>query len=152
MSMVSGNGSKSDFGRWDCIDMPGTRPLPLTRTLTEVRGVVQGRTAAHRVLRGRIADVVVLTVLIDLAASVATWALEDGHGDIHGFGDAVFWTTSQLLTISSSYANPAAAAGKILDVVLELYALTVVTSLAGMFASFFHHRSVERRADAPATP
>ena len=33
--------------------------------------------------------------------------------------------------------------GKLLDVLLELYAIVVVTSVAGAFASFFHRRSAQ---------
>jgi len=58
-------------------------------------------------------------------------------GDIHGFGDAVFFTAVQLLTISSSVTNPLTAGGKVVDVALEAWAIFVVTAVAGSFASFF---------------
>jgi hypothetical protein len=84
---------------------------------------------------------------------VLAWLLErHGHGtDIHSIGSAAFWTTTQLATISSSMTNPVTTGGRILDVVLEIYAITVVATLAGSFASFFHRRSHERDA-APASP
>ena len=67
------------------------------------------------------------------------WIFESGKkgGDIHGFGDAVFFTAVQLLTISSSITNPVTAAGKVVDVALEMWAIFVVTAIAGSFASFF---------------
>ena len=43
----------------------------------------------------------------------------------------------QLLTVSSSLKNPVTAAGKIVDVGLEAWAVFVVTAVAGSFASFF---------------
>jgi len=47
--------------------------------------------------------------------------------------------------------NPLTAAGRILDVGMEAYAITVVAALAGSFGAFFHRRSSEReRADAGA--
>jgi hypothetical protein len=49
----------------------------------------------------------------------------------------VFFTAVQLLTISSAIANPLTAGGKIVDVALEIWAIFVVTSIAGSFASFF---------------
>ena len=58
-------------------------------------------------------------------------------GDIHGYGDAVFFTAVQLLTISSAITNPLTAGGKIVDVALEMWAIFVVTSIAGSFASFY---------------
>jgi hypothetical protein len=41
------------------------------------------------------------------------------------------------VTVSSSYANPLTNAGQIVDVVLELWAIFVLTAVAGSFASFF---------------
>jgi hypothetical protein len=43
----------------------------------------------------------------------------------------------QLLTISSQIKNPLTAAGRAVDVALEGWAIVVVASLAGSFASFF---------------
>jgi hypothetical protein len=56
------------------------------------------------------------------AGSVLIWIFESGKqgGQIHGFGDAVFFTAVQLLTISSSITNPVTAAGKVVDVALEM--------------------------------
>jgi voltage-gated potassium channel len=73
------------------------------------------------------------------AGSVLIWIFESGKqgGQIHGFGDAVFFTAVQLLTISSSITNPVTAAGKVVDVALEMWAIFVVTAIAGSFASFF---------------
>jgi hypothetical protein len=73
------------------------------------------------------------------AGSVLIWIFESGKqgGQIHGFGDAVFFTAVQLLTISSSITNPVTAAGKVVDIALEMWAIFVVTAIAGSFASFF---------------
>ena len=53
------------------------------------------------------------------------WVFESGvkGGDIHGYGDAVFFTAVQLLTISSAITNPLTAGGKIVDVALEIWAI-----------------------------
>jgi ion channel len=73
------------------------------------------------------------------AGSVLMWIFESGQkgGEIHGFGDAVFFTAVQLLTISSSITNPVTAAGKVVDVALEMWAIFVLTAIADSFASFF---------------
>jgi hypothetical protein len=78
-------------------------------------------------------------VVVLAAGSVLIWIFESGKqgGQIHGFGDAVFFTAVQLLTISSSITNPVTAAGKVVDVALEMWAIFVVTAIAGSFASFF---------------
>jgi hypothetical protein len=91
----------------------------------------------HRRLVARVALAVLATLVVDAVGSVLMWALESGRGDIHGFGDAVFFTTVQLLTVSSQIKNPLTAAGRVVDVVLELWALFVVTAVAGSFAAFF---------------
>ena len=60
------------------------------------------------------------------------------HGsDIHGLGDAAFVTAVQLLTVSSSAKNPVTSLGKVVDVLLEIWAIFVITAVAGSFASFF---------------
>ena len=93
----------------------------------------------HRRLAARLIIAFVLTLVILAAGSVLIWIFESGKqgGQIHGLGDAVFFTAVQLLTISSSITNPVTAAGKVVDVALEMWAIFVVTAIAGSFASFF---------------
>jgi hypothetical protein len=93
----------------------------------------------HRRLLARIAIAFCLSVVVDLACAAAMWALESGHqgSQIHGFGDAVFFSTVQILTVSSSFKNPVTGAGQVVDVLLEFWAIFVVTAVAGSFASFF---------------
>jgi len=109
---------------------------------------VRGATPAHADLRSRVLGLTLLSVVLDLAAAGAALGLERGRGEIHTFGDALFWTTTQMLTVSSQFPNPLTTGGKILDVALELYAVVVVTSVAGVFASFFHRRHLETKASA----
>jgi hypothetical protein len=105
---------------------------------------LRAETAAHAELRSRILGVTVLSVALDLVAAGGAWAFERHHGEITTFGNALFWTTTQMLTISSQFPNPLTTGGKVLDIALELYAIIVVTSVAGAFASFFHRRTHER--------
>ena len=117
---------------------------PVMRVLAGVRMTLRAETEAHAELRSRITGVIVLTVVLDLLAAVVGWLLERHHGEITTFGNALFWTTTQMLTVSSQFPNPLTPGGKVLDVALEVYALVVVTSVAGAFASFFHHRYREQ--------
>ncbi len=57
--------------------------------------------------------------------------------EVHTFGDALFFTTVQLLTVSSQLRNPLTAGGRVVDVVLELWAVIVVAGSAGAIAAFF---------------
>ena len=93
----------------------------------------------HRRLAARLIIAFGLSLVVLAAGSVLIWAFESGKkgGNIHGFGDAVFFTAVQLLTVSSSITNPVTAAGKVVDVALEAWAIFVVTAVAGSFASFF---------------
>jgi hypothetical protein len=93
----------------------------------------------HRRLAARLLIALGLTLVVLAIGSVLVWVFESGvkGGDIHGFGDAVFFTTVQLLTVSSSITNPLTAAGRVVDVALEAWAIFVVTAVAGSFASFF---------------
>jgi voltage-gated potassium channel len=93
----------------------------------------------HRRLISRLGIVLVLTFLIDVAGTLLVYASERGvkGGDIHSLGDALFFTTVQLLTVSSQIRNPLTAAGRVVDVVLEVWAVIVVAGSAGAIASFF---------------
>jgi hypothetical protein len=82
-----------------------------------------------------------VTLAFDLVAAAIALAAEHGHA--HAFGTywaALFWTTTQLLTVSSQLPNPSSTVAHVLDVVLELWSITIVTSVAGSWAAFFHHR------------
>ena len=93
----------------------------------------------HRRLVARLLLVMALTLVIDALGSVIIWFTENGvkNGDIHTFGDAVFFTTVQLLTVSSQIKNPLTATGRAVDVFLELWAVVAVAGSAGAIATFF---------------
>jgi hypothetical protein len=99
----------------------------------------------HRRLVSRLLVVLLATAVIDAIGSVAIYFLERHvrGGDIHGFGDALFFSTVQLLTVSSQIRNPLTTAGRIVDVGLEIWAVVVVASIGGSFAAFFS--SADRR-------
>jgi hypothetical protein len=123
---------------------------PVHRVLRGVRMTLRAATPAHAELRSRVAGVTVVSIVLDLLAAGAAWGFEHGRGEITTFGNALFWTTTQMLTVSSQFPNPLTPGGKVLDVALELYAIVVVTSVAGAFASFFHRRSADRQSHAEA--
>lgn len=93
----------------------------------------------HRRLIARLLLAVVLSIVVDLVGALLMWQFERSAGqtEIHGFGEAVFFSTVQILTVSSQLKNPVTTAGRFVDVFLEIWALFVVTAVAGSFASFF---------------
>jgi hypothetical protein len=93
----------------------------------------------HRRLMSRLLLVLILSLVIDAIGTVAIYFLERHakNGDIHNLGDALFFSTVQLLTVSSQIKNPLTAGGRIVDVALEIWAVVVVAGSAGAIASFF---------------
>jgi hypothetical protein len=85
------------------------------------------------------------TLLFDAVASVLIYLFErHAHGtEITNIGDSIFWTTTQLLTVSSQLPNPISTPARVLDIGLQAWAISVVAVLAGSFASFFLRRSNE---------
>ena len=93
----------------------------------------------HRRLFARLLLAFGLSIVVFVVGTVLIWVFESGQkgGDIHGFGDAAFFCSVQLLSVSSSMTNPLSSAGKVVDVGLEAWAIFVVTAVAGSFATFF---------------
>jgi hypothetical protein len=93
----------------------------------------------HRRLVSRLALVLLLTLVIDGIGTVLVYSFERNvkQTDIHSFFDAFFFTTVQLLTVSSQIKNPLSVAGRLVDIFLEVWAVVVVAGSAGAIASFF---------------
>ena len=93
----------------------------------------------HRRLFARLVLAFGLSTVVFAVGTVLIWVFESGQkgGNIHGLGDAAFFCSVQLLTVSSSMTNPLTTVGKIVDVGLEAWAIFVVTAVAGSFATFF---------------
>ncbi len=93
----------------------------------------------HRRLFARVVIAFCLSAVVDAVCATLMWSYERGlkGSSIHGFGDALFFSTAQIVTVSSSFKNPVTHSGQIVDVALECWAIFVVTAVAGSFASFF---------------
>lgn len=126
--------------------VPGVSGIELEQTPGGLVAVLRGSTPNHRHLRQRLGWLIGTIVVVDAVSSwLAYWFERDAPGsDIHNYGDALFWTTTQLLTVSSSMANPVTGAGMFLDVVIEIVGITIVAALAGSLGSFLYRRSMER--------
>jgi len=115
----------------------------------EAGAVLRAATPTHRRFREHLVTIAVVTIALDVVCAAAAYLLERHapQTEIKTVGDAAFWTTTQLLTVSSSLKNPISAGGKILDVAMEIYAITVVGALAGAFGSFLQRRGQEIRGE-----
>ena len=112
---------------------------------TEIRMVVRGESRTHRFLRSRLMFLFLATVALDAVATVLMYTFEhDARGTgFHGIGGALFWVSAQLTTVSSQMPNPVTTPGRVLDIVLEVWAITVAATLAASLAAFFRARHVE---------
>jgi hypothetical protein len=121
---------------------------PTANLMREARDVGRGVSVAHAHLRDRLVAIVTLTIAIDLVCAVAIYYLERGARgtDIHSFGSALFFTSAQLLTVSSQMANPLTTGGRILDIAMEAYGISIVAALAASFGTFLYHRSKQQQA------
>jgi hypothetical protein len=116
----------------------------------EFRDVLRAATPTHRRLRDHLVTIVVATVGVDLFCAIAAFLLErhSQETEIKTLGSAFFWTTTQLLTVSSQLKNPISAGGRVLDVLMEIWAITVIATLAGAIGSFLQKRGEEIDAKA----
>jgi hypothetical protein len=112
----------------------------------EIKNVLRAPTPTHLHLRSRLVFITGATILVDAVASVLILFFErHAQGtEITNLGDALFWTSTQLLTVSSQLPNPISTPARVLDVFLQAYAISVVAALAGSFGAFFHRRGMER--------
>lgn len=110
----------------------------------EAIAVASGKTPTHTHLRRRLLTIFIVTAFFSaLCTAIVYFTERHAHGtEIHNLFDAFLFSTSQLLT-ASSVASPATNGGKILELFFDIYAITVVATLAGSFGAFFHARSKE---------
>jgi hypothetical protein len=104
----------------------------------ELHRVARGATHEHWKLRRRLAAAFAVTLTIDLIGTALMYTFEHGKqgSEITSVFKGFFWVTTQLLTVSSQMQNPVTTGGRVVDIFLELWALTVVTTVAGSFAAF----------------
>jgi hypothetical protein len=109
----------------------------------EVRKVIRAESRPHGRLRDHLVVIFLLTVGVDLICAVLAYLLEHDEAgtQIHSYGSALFWTSTQLLTVSSQLVNPLSTGGRILDVFMEAWAVTVIASLAAAFGAFLVKRT-----------
>ena len=124
----------------------------LGETVTEVRDVLRAGTPTHGRLRDRLVAIALATVGFDMVCAVLAFLFEhhQTQTQIKSLGSALFWTTTQMLTVSSNLQNPISFAGRVLDVAMEIYAITVIGALAGALGAFLIKRGEE--LDAAAKP
>ena len=122
----------------------------MRRACRELRAVLGAETPTHRRYRDHLTIIVVVTIVVDLLCSVLAYFLERHAAgtQIHTLGSAFFWTSTQLLTVSSQISDPISFGGRALDIFMEAYAISVVATLAGATGAFIQKRGSELDAKA----
>ncbi|HEY4778478.1 MAG TPA: hypothetical protein VIH47_02665 [Solirubrobacterales bacterium] len=130
--------------------MKGSRHVNHARR--EVIAVAQGQTQTHTHLRRRLLTIFLATGFAAVVCTLVVYFTErHAKGtEIHNLFDAFLFSTSQLLT-ASSVANPKTNLGKVLELFFDIWAITVVATLAGSFGAFFHQRSKEMDGELERT-
>ena len=131
--------------------MTTVRPT-VSHMTREARMVLRGSTLTHQFLRARLTLLIALTLVVDAVGTVLMYWFEGGAkgSDFDDLGGALFWVTAQLTTVSSQMANPVTTPGRVLDILLEVWSISVVATAAGSFAAFFHARHLEGTRPAGA--
>lgn len=117
------------------------------RLVRVVGSVNRGMRALGRSMGRRgLGYVLGLTLLVTLGGAAGMYAFEsslpDGGG-LDGFGAALWWTAMIMTTLGSEYW-PRTAEGRILCVLLAVYAFAVFGYVTASLASFFIGRDAER--------
>jgi hypothetical protein len=117
----------------------------LLSALREAYGVARAVSPTHRRLRDHLTAIALATVGVDVICALAAFLLErhSQETEINTFGSAFFWTSTQLLTVSSQIKNPISTGGRVLDIFMEVWAITVIATLAGAMGSFLQKRGEE---------
>jgi voltage-gated potassium channel len=119
------------------------RGAKLARTLGSLNRSMSALRATMR--RRGLAYVIALTALTTAAGAAAMYAFENGVPDpsgIHDYATALWWTAMIMTTMGSAYW-PQTAEGRVLCVLLALYAFAVFGYVTATLATFFIDRDTK---------
>jgi len=117
------------------------RGLTLTRMITSLNRNMRALRFSMR--RRGLGYVILLTSLITLVGASGIYTFERGtNPDLSSFGNALWFTAMMMTTMGSDYW-PVTPEGRILSVMLGIYAFTVFGYVTAALASFFIGRDVD---------
>jgi voltage-gated potassium channel len=125
------------------------RALRSIRLVKVVASINRGMRALGRSMRRRhLGYVVALTAIVIVAGAAGMSAFEGdpsgAGGTLRSYGDALWWTTMIMTTLGSDFW-PRSAEGRVLCVLLALYAFAVFGYVTASLATYF----IGRDASAP---
>jgi hypothetical protein len=100
----------------------------------------------NELLVARLTIVSLVILVIDVVAAFVFYLLErDASGSqVTNYEKSLFWTTSQLTSVSSSLTNPVTTGGHVLAVGIDVLAVGVVSVLVATIAQHLHLISPSR--------
>jgi voltage-gated potassium channel len=95
--------------------------------------------------------VVALTVTATLAGAAGMFAFENQvPGGLHSYGEALWWTSMVMTTLGSGYW-PQTVEGRVLCLILSLYAFAVFGYVTATLATFFVGQDAQEQRMSPAS-
>ncbi|HVF87446.1 MAG TPA: ion transporter [Pyrinomonadaceae bacterium] len=138
--------------------LPALRVFRLARVLRLLRGarglrlvkVVGSLNRGMRALgasmnRRGLGYVITLTTIVTLAGAAGMYAFENDNaegGGLNTYGEALWWTAMIMTTMGSAYW-PQTAEGRVLCLILAMYAFAVFGYVTATLATFFIGRDAE---------
>lgn len=127
------------------VGIRAARVLGRVRLVKVVGSLNRGMRALGRVLRRRgFGYVLALTTVVTIVGAAGIYAFEQGvpESGINSYWSALWWTAMVITTLGSEYW-PRTGEGRLLCVLLALYAFSVFGYLTATLATFFIGRDAE---------
>jgi voltage-gated potassium channel len=108
---------------------------PLHRVLKSLHATAFSQSERFHQFRRHMAEIAVATVIVIAVGTLLVFHFERHASGtaITNVGDSLFWTTAQVLTVSSQMPNPQTTGGRIVDVFLMAYAVVFIGLLVNVF-------------------
>jgi voltage-gated potassium channel len=120
-----------------------TRSLRLVKVLGSVN---RGMRALSSVMKRRaFGYIILLTLIVIFAGAAGMFAFEkDSPGGLKNYSTALWWTTMIITTLGSEYW-PTTTEGRILCIILAIYAFAVFGYITATIATFFIGKDAESK-------
>jgi len=118
-----------------------SRSLRLVKVLGSLNRGMRSLSATMK--RRAFGYVLVLTLIVILAGAAGMYAFENEiNGGLNSYGTSLWWTTMIMTTLGSEYW-PQTTEGRILCIILSLYAFAVFGYITATIATFFIGRDAD---------
>ncbi|TVR26331.1 MAG: hypothetical protein EA389_05925 [Ilumatobacter sp.] len=156
--VISGHPARFLRRRWPSIfflALPFLRVFRIVRAVRVLRVLPAARVVgssyrtigtARSLFNGRLAFLMVTSAVVVFSGAQLLYLVEGEGADRRGsFGDALWWTSNAAISGNQVF-EPETALGRMIAVVLSVYAVVVFASVAATFGAFF----IESRAEKAA--